>query len=77
MSWYFNEVSSFILLKYFKYKFTYKNSGVYLMVITGGIQVGNESLKKRDAIGISETAGFELMTSEKSELLLIEVPMQL
>ncbi len=59
----------------FKYQFKYKNSGVYLMNISGKILVDSTLLKQRDAIGLSETSDFTIKALETSELLLVEVPM--
>lgn len=49
--------------------------GVYLLVIEGTVEVANETLGSRDAIGIWDTETVELQVSENSRLLLIEVPM--
>lgn len=53
-----------------------KNHGVYVMSIKGEASVGSEKLGTRDAIGISETDSFTIVSKQDSELLLIEVPMQ-
>ena len=57
-----------------KYKLR-ANSGIYLFLITGRVEVLNESLFKRDAIGIYDTDEIEIKISERSELVIIEVPM--
>ena len=49
--------------------------GVYVMLISGQIQVGGEELNQRDAIGVWEAASFELKAKKDAEVLLIEVPM--
>ena len=49
--------------------------GVYAMVITGEIALGEHHLGRRDAVGIWDTESFELKAEANSELLLIEVPM--
>lgn len=51
-------------------------NGVYTFVIEGGVSVNGIGLKKRDAVGISETETVEIVASENAQLLLIEVPMQ-
>ena len=51
------------------------NSGIYLFLINGRVEVLNESLFKRDAIGIYDTDEIEIKISERSEFIIIEVPM--
>lgn len=51
------------------------NSGIYLFLINGRIEVLNESLFKRDAIGIYDTDEIEIKIAENSEFIIIEVPM--
>lgn len=52
-----------------------KNNGVYAFVIDGKIQIGEQILNKRDALGISETDAITVAAQEFSDILLIEVPM--
>jgi hypothetical protein len=59
----------------FEYQLKSENHGVYMMAIHGNISVGGNQLETRDAIGISETATFEIKSNEDSGLLFIEVPM--
>jgi len=54
-----------------------KNHGVYAFVISGSATVNGQVLNKRDAAGISETDTLDLVAAEDSDILLIEVPMQL
>lgn len=49
--------------------------GVYILVIEGQVVIDNETLSKRDAIGIWDTNSIELDVSKDTRLLLIEVPM--
>ncbi len=51
-------------------------AGVFLMVIAGSITLGDETLDRRDAVGIDEQILPELQINETSDLLLIEVPMR-
>ncbi|NQV76977.1 MAG: pirin family protein [Lutibacter sp.] len=59
----------------FKYILKSENHGIYLMVISGEINIENETLTKRDAIGIFQTESTLLKASKNTELLFIEVPM--
>lgn len=58
-----------------EYKLHSKNHGVYVFVINGAATIENETLNKRDAIGIYEIDDISLQVSELSKVLLIEVPM--
>jgi redox-sensitive bicupin YhaK (pirin superfamily) len=51
--------------------------GVYTFIISGCIKANGQTLNKRDAAGISSTDTLELTAIENSDVLLIEVPMQL
>ncbi len=59
------------------YNNTFSGNGVFLVNISGTASVGDIVLQKRDAVGISETAGFTITATEDTELLAIEVPMDL
>ncbi len=58
------------------YSVNKEGNGVYLMVITGDVEINGEKLSRRDAIGISETDSFAITANENSELLIVEVPMK-
>ena len=59
----------------YDYKLKSKNHGVYIMLISGELVVGDLDLKNRDALGIWQTELFGIRAQEDSEILLIEVPM--
>ncbi|MDO9275943.1 MAG: pirin family protein [Lutibacter sp.] len=59
----------------FNYTLKSENHGVYVMVIDGKIDIENEIIEKRDAIGIYETKSINIKAKSTSELLFIEVPM--
>ncbi len=50
-------------------------NGVYFFVLNGEIEIANNKLTDRDAIGIYNTSSFEFTTKTDSEILIIEVPM--
>lgn len=52
-------------------------NGVYVFVIKGSIEIGDQLLKERDALGIWETSDFKIKSTSDSEVLLIDIPMQL
>ena len=57
----------------------YKNhlheNGVYIFVIEGKIEINEQTLSRRDAIGVSETNSFEIKAISDADILAIEVPM--
>lgn len=61
----------------FEYKLKSRNHGVYVMTIFGKLTITEKVLETRDAIGISETDSFNIKTEEFSQLLFIEVPMNI
>ncbi len=56
------------------YKNAFTGNGVFLVVINGAVKVGDITLGKRDALGISNAESFNITASEDAELLAIEVP---
>jgi len=61
--------------KSINYKLNTNGNGVYIFLIEGNISVEDETLSKRDGIGIWETEEFSISAIEDSQILLIEVPM--
>ncbi len=58
-----------------KYKLTKPNHGVYIFLISGKITLSDQTLERRDAIGLWDINEFEINAEVKSEILCIEVPM--
>ena len=54
-----------------------EGNGVYAFVIDGSVSVGGQLLEKRDALGIWETGEITVEATESTEVLLIEVPMNI
>jgi len=59
------------------YKVKHNGNGIYVFVISGVVTIGENTLGKRDAVGITETTSIDVSTSENAKVLLIEVPMTL
>ncbi len=59
-------------LNYSKYK---SDNGVYFFVIDGSLQVGEDNLNKRDGLGIENQDNLKITANEKSEILIMEVPL--
>jgi len=57
------------------YEMHHANSGAYIFVIEGDVEVGNHKLSRRDAIGIWESSNLTISANTEAEVLLIEVPM--
>jgi redox-sensitive bicupin YhaK (pirin superfamily) len=58
------------------YKINIPENGVYLFLIEGEIEVDNQILKPRDAMGIIDFDQFEIKINSKAKILLVEVPMK-
>ncbi len=58
-----------------QYKLKDKHNGIFLMVIDGDIKTNGQQLLTRDAIGIWDTDEITIHINKKSQLLLMEVPM--
>ena len=63
--------------KTINYELKDKTNGVYLFVLEGSITVNNQSLDRRDAIGLWDTASLEIRATTDTQLLLMEIPMEL
>ena len=59
------------------YKIHQPGNGVYVFVLKGSAKIDEQTLGTRDGFGIWETESFTLEALEDSEVLLMEVPMQL
>ncbi len=59
----------------FKYSLKSVDHGVYVMLISGEVDIEDKKLERRDAVGISKTSDFTLFANRDSEVLFIEVPM--
>jgi len=58
-----------------KYENFKKGNAIYLFLIDGQVQIDDEDLFRRDAVGINGTDEISILAKEKSDILLIEVPM--
>lgn len=60
----------------YKYQVRIPGNGVFVFVIEGNIEVNENSLSTRDALGVSETESIQIQATDNSKVLLIEVPMK-
>jgi len=60
----------------FEYPVRIPGNGVFVFVIEGNIEVNENSLSARDALGVSETESIQIQATDNSKVLLIEVPMK-
>jgi redox-sensitive bicupin YhaK (pirin superfamily) len=58
------------------YRINYSGNGAYIFVIEGRVEIDGTDLNRRDALGVYQTDQVKLKFSEKSRLLIIEVPME-
>ena len=56
------------------YRMNKKNTGVYIFVLEGNIDVQGKTLSRRDAIGVWDVEQVEIQSVSNSSILLIEVP---
>ncbi|MCL4146675.1 UNVERIFIED_CONTAM: hypothetical protein GTU68_006892 [Idotea baltica] len=59
------------------YKLNKIGNGVYVFMIEGTAEIQGQQLEKRDGFGIWNLSDFSIKASEKSRILLMEVPMQI
>jgi len=59
------------------YKINKPGNGLYIFVLEGSVNVNGQELEKKDGFGVWETEAFSFATKQGTELLLMEVPMQL
>ncbi len=52
------------------------NNGVYIFVIEGSAQIDGQTLNKRDALGVWDTASIDFNVAKDSRILLIDVPLK-
>jgi quercetin 2,3-dioxygenase len=57
------------------YKIHTKSNGAYIFLIEGEIKAADETLYKRDGIGIWDADEFTITANNDSQILIIEVPM--
>ncbi len=61
--------------KLLTYNINTKGNGVYIFLIEGEISVGEETLSKRDGMGIWDAEELSIEAIKDSQVLLIEIPM--
>ncbi|MFN8277883.1 MAG: pirin family protein [Chitinophagales bacterium] len=57
------------------YPVHHEGNGIYLMVVEGSAAVLGLTLSRRDAIGLTDASAVEIHATEKTEVLVLEVPM--
>ena len=50
-------------------------NGAYFFIIDGEVEIADERLNKRDAVGLSETESVDIKANKNSKLIVIDVPM--
>jgi redox-sensitive bicupin YhaK (pirin superfamily) len=57
------------------YKIKHSGNGAYVYIIDGEAKILDETLGRRDALGISDADEFDITTTKNSKILVIDVPM--
>jgi redox-sensitive bicupin YhaK (pirin superfamily) len=57
------------------YSIKRNGNGLYLMVIEGHVHINGHDLHKRDAIGITDTSIIDIEIKDKTQLLVMDIPM--
>ncbi|MBS0000418.1 MAG: pirin family protein [Cyclobacteriaceae bacterium] len=60
----------------FTYSLKKPGNGLYIFVTEGGAVVGEDTLKRRDAMAISDLHSVQINTFPESEFLIIEIPVE-
>jgi redox-sensitive bicupin YhaK (pirin superfamily) len=60
-----------------KYQLHNAKSGVYVFVLKGAVTIAGTALQERDGLGITDVAALDIQADTDTEILLMEVPMQL
>ncbi|MDO9633857.1 MAG: pirin family protein [Paludibacter sp.] len=58
-----------------EYKLNRLESGVYIQLIEGEVEIEGNTLKDRDAISITDASTIKIKSKNKSQVLVMEVPM--
>lgn len=53
------------------------NNGVFVFIIEGNVNLGAHTLERRDALGLWDVKEFTLQANENTEILIMEIPMDL
>lgn len=72
-AWFF--LGEFDDKKEISYQLKKPGNAIYILVIEGSLNLENQELTKRDAIGISETNSINFTVKKQSKILLMEVPL--
>ncbi len=59
----------------FSYQLKQEGNGIYLMVVEGEVEIENQVLQAKDAMGISQAEIIHIQSKLPSKILVIEVPM--
>ena len=60
-----------------KLKLQKKGNGFYVFLLSGKLEVAGQQLETRDGLGVWETDALKFTALEKSEVLVMEVPMEM
>lgn len=58
-----------------EYKISNSANGIYVFVISGQVEINENKLSERDAMGIWEIENLEIKALNKAEILILDIPM--
>jgi len=59
-----------------RYSLGQPSNGVYVFVLEGKVKIGDQTLTKRDALGVWDTPSIAFNIEKNTRLLLIDVPLK-
>lgn len=59
------------------YEFRKKSNGVYVFILSGNVSINGTSLSRRDGFGVWDTEKIKISADSETEILLMEVPMNI
>lgn len=68
-------IADFTEAKSIDYHLKNQKNGVYVFIIEGEASIENQTLTKRDALGVWETSSFSVKAKPNTRILSIEIPM--
>ena len=51
-------------------------NGAYVMLIDGEVNIGDQAMRRRDALGVWDTDTIRINATQNSSLMVVEVPMR-
>ncbi|WP_390622384.1 pirin family protein [Mucilaginibacter robiniae] len=69
------EMGTFDAGQQISYSIKQEGNGAYVFLLEGEVEIANNTLNKRDALGVYDTSSFTIATNTPSHILIMEVSM--